>query len=414
MSLYSAMSTSISGMNAQVSRLSTVGDNISNASTNGYKRANTLFASMVADQGKSGYASGGVNTATRYSISTQGNVSFSSKASDLAIQGTGFFVVADANGEEFLTRAGSFQYDSLGNLTNGAFGLIGEDINFPGIKAPIRVDFSKIDADPSRNGLIAGNLDVRADTVTTTVAGGVYTNPTPSLNQANSVYTSKTSLVAYNGMGGTEVLDIYFTKTPNNIWEVTVFAKEDAGPDGFPYSNPPMASGTIEFHEVTGKPLNDLTLSVDVPRGATMELDFSDITQLAYPFVIDDGKVDGRKASTIKEFVFGDDGTLSAVYNNGHIEATHRLLFASVTSPDKLSVLNDTLYQPNSESGAVSYGYPTEDFYGRLMSGALESSNVEIADEFTNMIETQRIYTANSKSFQTGSEMLEILTNLKR
>lgn len=413
MSLYSSMSTAVAGMNAQASRLSTVGDNLSNASTNGYKRANTLFASMVADQGKSGYNSGGVNSATRYSIASQGNISFSTNTSDLAISGTGFFIVRDANGDDFLTRAGSFQYDSFGNLSNGTYGLVGERIDNPGVRETIQVDFAKIDSDPSRNGKVSGNVNADATTIVTSGTPGAYTNPTPALNEANSVYTSKTSIVGYNGTGGTEILDIYYTKTPNNIWEVSVFANENASSTGFPYSSGPLASGTIEF-DAYGKPLNELKLSVQVPRGEVMELDFSKTTQLAYEFNITDAKVDGRKASTIQEFQFSADGTLSAIYGNGHIEATHRLLLASVTSPDKLSVLNDTLYQANYDTGPISYGYPTEDFYGRLMSGALEGSNVDIADEFTNMIETQRVYTANSKTFQTSSEMFETLTNLKR
>jgi flagellar hook protein FlgE len=415
MSLYSAMSTSLSGMNAQASRLATVGDNVSNAGTHGYKRATTSFASMVAEQGSSGYTSGGVSSTVRYSISTQGNISFSTNASDLAVQGTGFFVVQDAMGEEYLTRAGSFQYDSLGNLTNGAFGLIGDSLE-TGARGTIQVDFTRIDAAPSVNGRVAGNLNIDSPTITT-VATGVpptYVDPTPALNLENSVYSSKTSIIAYNGVGGTEILDVYYTKTPGNKWEVSVFNQADASANGFPYSSPALASGELEFDAVTGRALGPLKLDVQVPNGSVMNLDFSNTSQLAYEFNITDAKVDGRKASTIKEFVFGTDGTLSAVYNNGHIEATHRLLLASVTSPDKLSVLNDTLYQPNGESGAVSYGYPTEDFYGRLMSGALEGSNVDIADEFTNMIETQRIYTANSKTFQTGAEMLEILTNMKR
>ena len=120
MSLYGMMRTGVSGMNAQANRLSTVADNIANASTTGYKRSSTEFSSLIIPNTTGNYTSGGVTTAIRYATSVQGDLRYTSSASDLAINGEGFFVVQDSGGTPYLTRAGSFVPDGEGRLVNAA------------------------------------------------------------------------------------------------------------------------------------------------------------------------------------------------------------------------------------------------------------------------------------------------------
>src|ERR1700742_4127762 len=120
MSLYGVMRTGVSGMNAQSNKLSTVSDNIANVNTTGYKRASTEFSSLILKSGSGEYDSGAVQTTVRYAITDPGNIQFTTSVADLAIQGNGFFVVQDQNGNNFLTRAGSFVPDRQGHLGNGA------------------------------------------------------------------------------------------------------------------------------------------------------------------------------------------------------------------------------------------------------------------------------------------------------
>src|SRR5215510_12690250 len=134
MSLYGVMRTGVSGMNAQSNKLSTVSDNIANVNTTGYKRASTEFSSLILKSGSGNYDSGAVETQVRYAISDQGSLTFTTSTTDLAVQGNGFFVVSDASGTNYLTRAGSFVPDSQGNLVNAAgFYLMG----YPGINDTI-------------------------------------------------------------------------------------------------------------------------------------------------------------------------------------------------------------------------------------------------------------------------------------
>src|SRR6478736_2001489 len=116
MGLLDTMRTSVSGMNAQANRIGTVGDNIANSATIGYKSASAEFSSLVLQAGQSEYVSGSVETRIRYDIGAQGALSFTTSSTDLAVKGNGFFVVSGADGQTYLTRAGSFVKDGNGDL----------------------------------------------------------------------------------------------------------------------------------------------------------------------------------------------------------------------------------------------------------------------------------------------------------
>ena len=120
MSLFGALLTAVSGMNAQSTMLGSVADNISNSSTTGYKRANTEFETLLGSQSAANYASGGVLASIRYITNEQGTIQNTSSVTDMAIQGNGFFVVSNTSGADFMTRAGSFVPNSSGELINRA------------------------------------------------------------------------------------------------------------------------------------------------------------------------------------------------------------------------------------------------------------------------------------------------------
>ena len=105
---------------------------------------------------------------------------------------------------------------------------------------------------------------------------------------------------------------------------------------------------------------------------------------------------------------------MDVLMTNGSQQVLYRLPLATVASPDRMTVVSGNVFSPSAASGAVRVGYPQGDGMGKIMSGSLEESNADIAQELTDMIEAQRSYTANSKVFQTGSELMDVLVNLKR
>lgn len=420
MSLYGVMRTGVSGMNAQSSRLATVADNIANSSTNGYKRASIEFASMLVNPGAGEYTSGGVSTRIRYNVTEQGNLYYTTSVTDLAIAGNGFMVVSDGNGTPFLTRAGSFVPDGQGNLVNAAgFYLMGYDLT-NGEPAPvaggiggltrINIGHSQLQAVPTTLGKLAANLPASAEIVP---AGS-----RPSDNVAGAQYTAKTSIVTYDNLGNEVVLDVYMTKTADNTWEIAVYNQADAaaGQDPFPYAGGPLQAGTLEFDPADGTLLDTSlqALSFTIPGGRAFDLDLADMVQLGADFRVLDATVNGNAPSPVERIEIDADGTLYTIYESGARVATFKIPLADVPSPDNLTALPGNVYMPSTQSGAVQVGFSTSGGMGTIVSGALESSTVDLASELTVMIEAQRGYTANSKVFQTGSELLDVLVNLKR
>ena len=124
--------------------------------------------------------------------------------------------------------------------------------------------------------------------------------------------------------------------------------------------------------------------------------------------------MDGNKPSEISSVSIDNDGTIYAVYTDGSRSPRYRLALATVQSPDNLILQNGNVYSQSGSSGVVRTGFPGDGDFGIIVAGALEDSNVDMASELTEMIEAQRSYTANSKVFQTGSDLMDVLINLKR
>jgi flagellar hook protein FlgE len=419
MSLYSMMRTGVSGMNAQANRLSTVADNIANSGTTGYKRSSTEFSSLIIPSVNGNYTSGGVNTTVRMAITQQGDLKYTSSGSDLAINGNGFFVVTNSSGTPFLTRAGSFVPDGEGRLVNAAgYYLMGYSYaagppattanGFGGLEA-ISIAQQGLIADPSTQGTFTANLPADADIV----AAGLL----PSANAAGATSTHKTSLVVYDNLGSEVILDIHYTKTGANTWEVAVFNQAGAAPGApFPYAaGSLLTTQTLTFDGTNGT-LTSPTggINIAVPNGQTFNLDMSKMTQLGMEYTEFDVKANGNAPSSIESVEIATDGTMYAYYANGAFRELYRIPLTNVQSPNQLTALPGNVFTMSSESGTLQMGFPGSGGLGAVISGALENSNVDIAEELTNMIESQRSYTANSKVFQTGADLMDILVNLKR
>jgi len=421
MSLFGTMKTAVSGMNAQANRLGTVGDNIANSSTTAYKKSSTAFSSLVLPSTAGSYNSGGVETNVKYSISEQGALEYTTSASDLAIQGNGFFVVQNSAGETFLTRSGDFTPNEQGFLVNSAgYTLLGYSYesgtpttvvnSYDGL-IPINVGGSELSAVASTAGKLSGNLNSAAE---------IIADDLPSDNNADVDVdmdsTLKTSLTSYDSLGNPVVYDFYFSKTADSQWELSVYNAADAskaGSGSFPYASGELANMTLEFNS-SGKLATidgaaELSLEVD-----GIKFDLAGMTQLAAKSNISSGSVNGSAPSSISSVKIETDGTINAVYADGSAKSLYQIAMATVESPDNLEVSSGNVYRTTSSSGVVTLGFAGSSGFGGIVSGALETSNVDLANELTEMIEAQRSYSANSKVFQTGSDLMDVLINLVR
>jgi len=422
MGLYGMMRTSVSGMQAQANRLSAVADNIANSDTTGYKSYHTEFSQLVSPGVRSAntseVGSGGVLTDLRQSVSQQGTLAYSSSVTDLAIDGNGFFVVNDPSGLPYLTRAGSFVPDSEGRLVNSAgMALTGYSLENGPVSAvangydgldEISVVQSDLVANPSTQGNFVANLPSEAD---------VATAPLPSANLVTSEFGEKTSLVVYDNLGAAKLVDMYFTKTAVGDWEVAVYDQADASlGTGFPYTSAALATDTLSFDGTTGAlaGASPNTINFTIPNGSATTIDLAGMTQLAADYTVFDAEVNGNPPTPITGIDISADGVLSARYGDGSFRELYRIPLASVVSPDQLTAQTGSIFLEGRDSGSVQIGFPGDGSIGNIVPSALEQSNVDLADELTSMIQSQRSYTANSKVFQTGSDLLDVLVNLQR
>lgn len=403
MSLTGVLRTGVSGMNAQTNRISTVAENIQNASTTGYKRTSTEFSSLLLESSGTGnYNSGAVDTVVRRAVNEQGSVAFTTSDTDLAIQGAGFFVVKDGSDGQYLTRAGNFVKDgATGTLVNsGGFTLMGYGLDAQGQPdiakglVPIKADTATTQARPTTQATVSGNLPFDATAITVppgTTAG---------------TFTKKVSMQTYDNLGNAVTVDVYATKTPNNVWNIALYEPATGG--GNPTS---LGSADVTF-SADGQVLNQSTQTITAPWGQ-ITLDGSKLTQLAGDFDMK-ATANGTPPTAGTGVAFGEDGTVFTLYADGSRAASYKVPLATVRSPDQLLPKAGNVFEANGESGAVEYGYAQLGGLGTLKSKALEQSNADVATELTTMIESQSAYTANSKVFMTGTEMLETLMNLKR
>jgi flagellar hook protein FlgE len=428
----SMMGTAVSGMLGDTNWLSSISQNVANANTTGYKNAETEFATVVDSVGSATGIGGGVTTSVRSLNTTQGTVVGTSTTTDLAVQGDGYFVVSDSAGALYLTRNGSFIPDSTGDLVNSAgYYLMGYDIQNGGSAATsnslagmVRVNTITAGeaATPTSAGTLAMNLPSASTAVSPTAAGLPSQNPDPTATPpVTPTFTSETSLVTYDNLGAAHTINIYLTNTgpntatpPADTWEVTAYDASDAAADGgFPYSAGPLTTGSLTFSATNGTLQTGSPFNVAIPNGGTMSLDLSQTTQLASSFSVNSATANGNPPSSNTGVTISANGTLAFQYSNGQSNPGYLIPLATVASEDNLTSVSGDAFQANQNSGTVRVGTAGTAGLGSVASSSLEDSTVDLASELTTMIEAQSAYQANSKVFQTGADLLDILNNLK-
>lgn len=419
MGIYGMMRTGVAGMNAQANRLTGVADNVANVSTAGYKRTDTQFSDLVMPSTRNAYQSGGVTTTVRHDISMQGAGRGTGKPGDIMLEGNGFFRVQDESGTEYLTRAGSFQRNGKGYLQNAAgFYLLDET----GKRVVIKGGAGELlPGKATDEAAITANLqaDMPKNTSDVDIPKADGTIDPKS-------YDLKKFVTVYDSQGTAVQLDVYFKKVDQNKWEMSTCV---AGADG---TSELISKSTLTFAEDgqslasisttrTGytdpDPVETSPFNIKVPNVNGGDFEFSlnvnGLTQLGANFTFDSTQ-NGYAPGTYKNFSFNEKGEIQVSYSNSQVRTIGVVGLSTVTAPDSLIPITGTVFQAVPEAGGQTFGHPGEGTFGVLRSGMLEESNADIGDELTDMIEAQRNYTANSKVFQTGSEVMDVIVNLKR
>jgi flagellar hook protein FlgE len=405
----SILNTAVSGMLANTNWLTTIAQNVANANTYGYKNVGTSFSALV----DSSQNLNGVTSSTIAYNGLQGLVQKTNTATDLAVQGSGFFIVEDGGGSIYLTRNGSFVPDASGNLINTAgYYLLGiphgqQSVALNTLSGLVKVNIANggASATPSTVATLVANLPSTAS---------VITGPLPSANTPNSQFTAQTSLVAYDDLGAPHTINFYYSKTAANTWQVDAYdASTAAASGGFPYSSGPLATQTLTFSPTTGELTARSPVAFTVPGGQPLSVSLGQTTQLAAAFAVSSTNINGSAPGTITNVDIGPDGTLSFDYGNGAILPAYTIPLANVASPSNLNSIHGDAFQTNPQSGAPQVNIAGTAGLGTIDSASLEGSTVDLATELTNMVQAQSSYEANSKVFQAGAKVLDVLNSIQ-
>ncbi|CAG0988512.1 Flagellar hook protein FlgE [Methylophilaceae bacterium] len=400
----------LSGLNAASKSLEVIGNNVSNASTVGFKQSQAQFADVFANSltGSGGSQIGiGTKIAKVQQQFTQGNISNTNNPLDIAINGGGFFRLSD-NGTISYSRNGQFQMDKDGYIvTSDNKRLTGYVANAQGVLStgsPSELQINTADLQPLATDEIVGlvNLDSRKGDLT--VAGFDPNDP--------ETYHNSTSLSVFDSLGNAHTLQSFFVKTGAGVW--SVFTTVDGVAPALPAT--PLTTMTFDGTGVspTGATAN---LSIPVTTGAAtplaVSLDFSGSTQFGSSFSVNSLSQNGYTSGRLAGFSVGNDGVIVGRYTNGQSSTLGQVVLANFVNPNGLQSLGNNAWAETSTSGVPLVGAPNTGGLGVLQSSAVEDSNVDLTAELVNMITAQRVYQANAQTIKTQDQVMQTLVNLR-
>lgn len=457
----------VSGLKNHQTRMDVIGNNISNVNTTGFKSSrvnfeDSLSQTLTAASSASG-TTGGTNPkqiGLGSKISAidvnfkDGSVQSTGINTDLCLSGNALFVVKQGN-QTFYTRNGAFNFDAEGNLVN-AEGLYVQgymnasatehnSVNTNGATTSIAIRAGKtMPSSQTQKAEYINNLNATAATITkmvftksdgtteektgtATVDGTTYTaavltmsdNTTQTVTsgtytKGNSIPLS-TTVKVYDSLGYAHVVPITVEKTGNDTWSAKL-AKASWQEDDGTTTTVSMTGGDIEFNTNGSYKSGSANLIVNPGNGAAtgqkVTVTFDKLTQYANSSTIN-AEADGYASGTLDTVTIDESGTVVGTYSNGVLRKEAQIAVAQFTNAPGLTKKGNSLYTESNNSGTPNIG-TAEGFGATITASALEMSNVDVAEEFSNMIITQRGFQSNSKIITVSDEMLENLINMKR
>ncbi len=407
-----SFSIALSGLQANSTALSTIGNDLANLNTTAFKNQSAnfedLFYQNIGTSGSNAPLQVGVGTRVS-SISsdfTQGNIAPTGNSTDMALNGDGFFVVNQA-GSQVLTRNGNFQLSPEGNLiTSDGYGVQG----YPALA----------------NGSV--NLNSPLQTLHIPIAETQLAHPTTQFSVSTSLNSSAaigstftSSVVMYDSLGDQHNASVTFTKTANNAWGYAVTlpsgdASASSGNTGTLTFNTDgtLASPTGNVTGISFTGLSDHASDMTLNWTLYDSAGKASINQSAAASSTNGNSQDGYASGLYKNFSVDADGLVTANFTNGGAETIGQLAVATVSDPQSLTRNGNALYSVNRASGEMNLGTANTGGRGSISDSALEQSNVDISTEFADLIVAQRAFQANSKTVTTFDTITQDTINMIR
>ncbi len=403
-----AFQQGLSGINSASRNLDVIGHNIANSNTVGMKASRAEFAELYASSiGTSGGVNSGigVTVAKVTQLFTQGNVTVTGNDLDVAINGSGFFELTQANGSMAYSRAGMFKLDNEGRIvTNNGSQLMG----YPTDEFGTRLSFTTQPLSLPTGGPIPArftseitaefNLDARAP-----IAANV-TPPTP-------LSTYGTSVIAYDPQGLEIPVGFAFQKIANNQWNVytSVNGSDPATSTPFPITF--LNDGTLD--PATTIPTLTLTSPNDPAVTFPVDVSFGNATQFGIDFAVTNLTQNGYRPGELTSLKIDEGGVITASYSNGQTRSAGQIALVNFRNVQGLQPIGNGNWEANFATGEPVLGAPGEGKFGKLRAGALEDSNIDITGELVAMMTAQRAYQANAQTIKTQDHVFSTLLNLR-
>jgi flagellar hook protein FlgE len=403
-----SFSQALSGLNAQQQALGSIGNNIANSQTVGFKSSNVLFADVYANSQGLGTQVAGVQQDFG-----SGNIEGTGRNLDLAIAGEGFLRFQQPSGDIVYSRNGQLTMTAQGDLINaqGAqlMGYPADDdgnVQVGGAPVPLNVPADDIPAQATSQVTIGMNLDSGEAVVDRDETGFATSDP--------GSYSYATNATVYDSLGNPRNMTLYFTKVDEDAggsaWEVQAVLAGSSEPvevtkDGLSFDTSGRVIGDAEF-EIT---FGDLPGAEDL----AFTIDLGSATQFANNSTVNKLDQDGYTSGALVGITIEDDGSVMRHYSNEQSLSSGQIVLANFRNPEGLTPIGDNAWAATAASGQELVGAPGTGLLGSLRAGALESSNVDMSAELVDMIIAQRAYQANSQTIKTQDELLQTVINLR-
>ncbi len=422
----------VSGLRNHQVRMDVIGNNISNVNTVAFKAGRVTFkegfAQLLQGASRPPGDHGGINpiqvglgmqVGSIDMMFQQGNLESTGLGTDLAIQGDSFFVVAKGS-QNYYTRSGNFQLDAEGKLVSPTNGFVVQGkmaqngVFLDGIRDIELPVGQKTAAKATDKVALAGNLNSAAPVFTGAFDAAGRADP------LNKDSWAESSITVYDSLGNEHDLKVQFWKTAADTWSWQLDGTNL--PAGFtpPNSTPQTLTfdtqGVLTTAAPTSPPVVSFTPTGADPLNITLDLGtgINGITSYAGTSSAVLRDQNGYAAGQLTNFSIDRTGLITGAFSNGTNVTLGQIVLADFNNPGGLLRTGDNMYAVSGNSGGAVLGYALEGSQSTMTSGALEMSNVDLAQEFTSMIVTQRGFQANSKVITTSDEMLQELVNLKR
>jgi flagellar hook protein FlgE len=420
MSIYGAMFAGVSGLNANAQALGMIADNISNVNTVGFKGTTAQFSTLVTQSAsRTTFSPGGVSSSPTVSVDRQGLLQATTSKTDMAVAGAGFFVVNEAaasgtlGNEFFFTRSGSFTADENGDYVNTAgYYLQGWPL-------------TNGTTLPTNTTVLTGVQTVNASSVSGTAQASTGISLGINVPSTAAVAASFSATVqVFDSLGNAHDLQVDFVKAATNSWTVNVQNPVLAGTTTVS-GTVTAAVRTITFNgngtpavitlppiAITAWTTGATNSSITIGGGTVNQTD--GITQFAGQFSVSKLDQDGLPFGQFTGISVGTDGIVTAVFDNGRQLNIFQIPIAMFPNANGLEAVNGNAYRQTTFSGNLLLQQANAGGAGAVASSALEASTVDLAEEFTKMITTQRAYSASAKIITTADEMLAELIQVIR